>query len=320
VNFPSTHPLHLGFSDSPFIQEADCLLILDHDVPWVPALMRPSSHCKVIQIDFDPLKRDIPLWGFPVDLSIEADSEQAMTALTEEIARRITPDDRTRIESRRSALSTEHDAQRFRWHQRAHHLADRQPIAPEWAAFCLNEIVDEHTIIVSEAASNTLLLWNYLQLDNPGSYYESQGSGLGWAVGAAVGAKLASPSKTVICVQGDGSWMFSSPMAAYTASRQYQCPFLTVIFNNQEYYSTAEAILTLAPSGQVSKSEVYPACDLPEAGLYSKLAEAMGLWACTVDDPKKLRSALRQGLEQVRAGRSAMVNIRVSSPRPNAGR
>jgi acetolactate synthase-1/2/3 large subunit len=135
-----------------------------------------------------------------------------------------------------------------------------------------------------------------------------------------LGAKLASPSKNVICVLGDGSWMFSSPIAAYTASHQSHCPFLTVIFNNQEYYSTTEAILTLAPSGQASKSGVYPACDLPEAGLYSKLAEAMGLWACTVEDPKRLRSALREGLEQVRSGRSAMVNIRVSSPRPSADR
>lgn len=318
VNFPSTHSLHLGFSESPFIQEADCVLILDHDVPWVPTLMRPPSHCRIIHIDSDPLKRDIPLWGFPVDLSIEADSVQAMAALTEEIARRITPTDRTRIESRRGALTTEHDAQVVRWRQRAHHLSDRQPIAPEWAALCLNEIVDENTVIVGEAASNTLLLWNYLQLDEPGSYYESQGSGLGWALGAALGAKLASPSKTVICVVGDGSWMFSSPIAAYAASQKYNCPFLTVVFNNQEYYSTTEAVLTLAPSGQASKSTDYPACDLPEAGLYSKVAEAMGLWACTVEDPKKLRSTLREGLEQVRRGRPAMVNIRVSSPRPGA--
>jgi acetolactate synthase-1/2/3 large subunit len=184
----------------------------------------------------------------------------------------------------------------------------------------LNEIVDENTLVVAEAASNTLLLWNYLKLDKPGSYYESQGSGLGWGLAAAVGAKLASPAKTVICVLGDGSWMFSSPLAAYAAAQQCDSPFLTVIFNNQEYYSTTEAILTLPPSSHVDKSAVFPVCDLPEAGMYSRVAEAVGLWARTIDDPKQLQAALREALAQVRGGRSAMVNIRVSSPRPKTER
>ena len=80
VNFPSSHPLHLGFCPFPYAAEADCILILDHDVPWVPAQGQPSSDCRVIQMDIDPLKRDMPFWGFAVDLSIEADSRQALPA------------------------------------------------------------------------------------------------------------------------------------------------------------------------------------------------------------------------------------------------
>jgi len=317
VNFPSTHPLHLGFSQSPLLQEADCILILDHDVPWVPAQIQPSPHSRIVHIDSDPIKRDIPIWGFHVDLAIEADSLQAMVALTGELERRITPADRIRIETRRRELSAEHDAQAERWRQRAHQLANQQPIAPEWAALCLNEILDKDTLIVSEAASNAHVLWNYLQLDSPATYYESLGSGLGWALAAAVGAKLAAPSRTVICIVGDGSWMFSSPIAAYIAAQKNNCPFLTVIFNNQEYFSTTEAILTTAPSGHASRSGEFPGCDLPEAGLYSRIAEAVGLWARTVEDPSTLPSVLQEGVEEVRRGRSAMVNIRVSSSRPS---
>jgi acetolactate synthase-1/2/3 large subunit len=171
---------------------------------------------------------------------------------------------------------------------------------------------------VSEAVTNNPVLWNYLQLDAPGTYYQSLGSGLGWGLGAALGAKLAAPSKTIICTIGDGSWVFSSPIAVYWASEQHHSPFLTVIFNNQEYAATTEAILTTAPKGYARKTGIYPVCDLPKPPLYSKLAEAMGLWARTVDEPAKLQSVLREALNEVRRGHSALVDICVSSSRPLA--
>src|SRR5262249_7979214 len=154
---------------------------------------RPMPDCRVIHIDIDPLKHNIPIWGFPVDLSIQADSSQAMAALTEEIERQLTTTDRTRIETRRSGVAVEHQTQRTRWRQRALDLARTRPIAPEWAAHCLNEIVDQDVVVVSEAGTSTSVLWEHLQINAPGSYYHSLGSGLGWALGAALGAKLAAP-------------------------------------------------------------------------------------------------------------------------------
>ncbi len=316
MNFPTGHPLHLGFSAAHYLQHADCVLIVDHDVPWVPAQGQPPSQCRIIHVDIDPLKRDIPIWGFPVDLSIQADSSQAMAALAEEVERRLSPTDRPRIETRRHVLTAEHEVQKAGWRQRALDLAVRQPIAPEWAAYCLNEIVDDDTVIVSEAVSNNPVLWHYLNSDKPGTYYQSLGSGLGWGLGAALGAKLASPSKTIICTVGDGSWVFGSPIVTYWAAEQHRSPFLTVIFNNQAYAATTEAILAIAPEGYARKTGNYPACDLPKPPLYSKVAEAMGLWARTVDDPAKLQSVLREALQEVHRGRSALVDICVSLPRP----
>ena len=318
INFPSSHPLHLGFSAARYLQQADCVLVVDHDVPWVPAQGRPTAECRIIHMDIDPLKRDIPIWGFPVDLAIQADSSRALEALAEEIERRLSPADRARIETRRRSVTLEHQAQRTLRQQRALDLAARQPIAPEWAAFCVNEIVDEETLVVSEAVTNNPVLWNYLQLDTPGTYYQSLGSGLGWGLGAALGAKLAAPSKTVICTIGDGSWVFSSPIAVYWAAEQHHSPFLTVIFNNQEYAATTEAILTTSPKGYAKKTGTYPVCDLPKPPLYSRLAEAMGLWAQTVHEPARLQSVLREALAEVRRGRSALVDICVSSSRPPA--
>ena len=222
--------------------------------------------------------------------------------------------DRSRIETRRRHVGADHDAQRSGWRQRALGLATRQPIAPEWAARCLSRFVDERTVIVSEAVSNNPALWHHLELDSPGTYYQSLGSGLGWGLGAAVGAKLAAPAKTIICVVGDGSWTFGSPTVAYWVAERYRTPFLTVMFNNQGYAATKEAIRSVAPAGYAKTTGSYPACDLPTPPQrYARLADAMGLWARTVDDPTALEATLREALDEVRNGRSALVDIRISA-------
>jgi acetolactate synthase-1/2/3 large subunit len=152
-----------------------------------------------------------------------------------------------------------------------------------------------------------------LDLHAPGSYFQSLGSGLGWALGAALGAKLASPSKTVIAVVGDGSWVFGSPIVGYWASERYRAPFLTVILNNHAYAATVEAIRAVAPDGYARRTGNYPGCDLPRQPLYAKVAEAMGLWARTVEDPAELRAILQAARDEVRRGRSALVDIAISS-------
>jgi len=256
----------------------------------------------------------MPTWGFTVDLSIEADSRQALSALAGVVERRLTTADRARIERRRRAVTADHEAQRAGWRQRALDLAARQPIAPEWAAWCVNQLVDDQTVIISEAVSNNPALWHHLDLDSPGTYYQSLGSGLGWGLGAALGAKLAAPAKTIICAVGDGSWLFGSPIVTYGAAERCRSPFLTVMFNNQGYAATRKAIRSVAPDGYARETGVYPACDLPASPqYYARLAEAMGLWARTVDDPAELQAALREGLDEVHRGRSALVDIRLSS-------
>jgi acetolactate synthase-1/2/3 large subunit len=265
-------------------------------------------------MDIDPLKQGMPFWGFKVDLSIEADSRQALPALAEMVERQLSTDDRRRIETRRHGVSADHDAQRSGWRQRALDLATRQPIAPEWAARCLSQFVNDHTVIVSEAVSNNPALWHHLELDSPGTYYQSLGSGLGWGLGAAVGAKLADPSKTIVCVVGDGAWTFGSPIVAYWMAERYGTPFLTVMFNNQGYAATKEAIRSMAPAGYARTTGTYPACDLPTPPQrYASLAEAMGLWAKTVHDPAELEGAIRDAFDEVIRGRSALVDVRISA-------
>ena len=87
MNFPSDHPLHLGYAVAPYLKKADAILIVDFDVPYIPAADKPVPGTRVIHIDTDPIKEGIPMWSFPGDLFIRADSATAIPALTAELRR-----------------------------------------------------------------------------------------------------------------------------------------------------------------------------------------------------------------------------------------
>ena len=65
----------------PALREADVVLLLDVDVPWIPRQGRRPASARIAQIDIDPLKETIALWGFPVDLPIQADTSKALPLL-----------------------------------------------------------------------------------------------------------------------------------------------------------------------------------------------------------------------------------------------
>ena len=74
ANFPADHPLHLGYDDKSSVKLADVILALDHDYPYIPPRTQPRPARRSIQIDVDPIKETIPVWSFPVDLPIRANS------------------------------------------------------------------------------------------------------------------------------------------------------------------------------------------------------------------------------------------------------
>ena len=56
---------------------------------------------------------------------------------------------------------------------------------------------------------------------------------MGWAIGGALGIKMAKPDRPVVCVVGDGSAMYSI-QGLWTAAR-YDLPVTYIVCNNQSY-------------------------------------------------------------------------------------
>jgi acetolactate synthase-1/2/3 large subunit len=74
VNIPQDSPCFAGGDPSALVANADLGLLIDTDVPFVPQALKAADALRWIQIDIDPLKADIPMWGFATDLRIQGDS------------------------------------------------------------------------------------------------------------------------------------------------------------------------------------------------------------------------------------------------------
>src|ERR1700722_434375 len=70
LSLSAEHPCHLGYDPTPFVREADAILVLESDVPWIPSRVSPAAECRMIHIGVDPLYARYPIRGFPCDVAI----------------------------------------------------------------------------------------------------------------------------------------------------------------------------------------------------------------------------------------------------------
>jgi acetolactate synthase-1/2/3 large subunit len=109
--------------------------------------------------------------------------------------------------------------------------------------------------------------------------------GLGWGLPAAIGAVLADPSRTVLCLTGDGG--FGYVMNELETAARYRAKVVTVVFDNgtlafQKHYE--EKLFGSAIE-----------CDLSDVD-YAAVARALGCGGERVTEPGALRPALDRAL------------------------
>ena len=314
VNFPSNHPLSIsGFGVGDHLKNADALLVIDHDIPYIPAMVKPGTDTKIIHIDIDPIKKDMVMWGFPADISMEADSAKAIPALTDLVKQKITGERKSRVHARyleleKQRLQNEAEARDF-----ALSRANQTPISPEWFCHCLSEFVDDDTIIVDESLSSGGAVSRYIPRTKPGTIYGSGGSSLGFGLGASLGVKLAAPDKTVVCLVGDGSFLFGCPTPTFWASSVYHIPFLCVVFNNQGYFAVRGNLRsTFGKDNYGEKDPFFAGLDIEPSPNYAMLAQASNCYGEMVTDPAEVKAALKRAMAQVKSGKSALLDVRIA--------
>lgn len=163
---------------------------------------------------------------------------------------------------------------------------DLGALRPESVFDTLDQMAPADAIYLNESTSTTAVMWQRLNMANPGSYYFCAAGGLGFAMPAAVGVQLAEPQRQVIAVIGDGSANYS--ISALWTAAHYQIPAIFVIMNNGTYGA-------LRWFAGVLEAENVPGLDVPGIDFCS-LAKGYGVQALNAATVNELRQALEQAL------------------------
>jgi acetolactate synthase-1/2/3 large subunit len=304
--FPLNHPLYASGAS---LKDADVILALDVDIPWMADTNPPPDSAWVAITDVEPAKRRVPTMEFTADLRLTADAMSVIEALEAEARRLITPDDARRFAAREAKWAELSAKRRRDLAEDAKSRAGQTPIDTRWLSHCIGQVLDDNCIVFDETIGINQV-HDYLSISQPGAYFHNPGSSGGWAQGAAFGAKLAAPHKDVIALSGDGFYMFGTPIHALWSARHYNAPFMAVVYQNRSY-STG----TLRINSVYGAADSYAAKANYDGGYFdppidfAKEAEAAGAYGENVTDPAQVEPALRRGLEKIRRGTPAVISV-----------
>jgi acetolactate synthase-1/2/3 large subunit len=323
LNFPTNHPLDCRMNKDVF-RPADLILSLDCR-DWerpthindrinrtLKSLYPPG--CQWMDIGFADI--EISKWAmgyqkFPdCAARVIADTELAIPALAKLIRTKISKDAaaKKRLEKRRAAVTSLHDAQRAKWRKEARENWDSSPISlARLASEVWAQIKTEDWVLTTNAFEDwALKLWDF---DKP-YRWPGKALGTGTQIGMAIGVALAHRGKgrLVVDCQTDGDLMFDAGALWFAA--KHKVPMLCVMHNNRAYYNDWEHQITVARQRGTPESRAYIGMDIDgPAPDFASLARSMGWYAeGPIENPKDIAPALRRAIAKVKAGTPALID------------
>jgi benzoylformate decarboxylase len=297
--FPTTHPQSFQIAERqpsfelPMWGEPDlifaigCRLIREYRYLPEPVI-KPETRC--IHIEEDP-------WEigkvFPVDVGIIADAKSALKSLVEIYPKFSTPSDgkAERLECIRKAK----EQVNAELENRVKQGWDSTPINAARLARTMDRLLEKDVLIVNESPTSKDILMANFQF-SPGRSYFSNSSGgfLGWGLGAAIGAKLASPKRRVVACLGDGSCMFGI-QGLWTLAK-YRVPLVVIVFNNRAYMAVKNQFRGSEERIRIA-AEMGAEITGPDIN-FARLADTFGIFGQRVEQPDAIEPALKRALEQ----------------------
>ncbi len=297
--FPDSHPqclgmpgMHGNYTAVTAMQRSDLLIALgtrfDDRVTGNVARFAPEA--KVVHVDIDPA--ELGKVRRP-DVGIAGDCRLVIEELLEALAA-------TGQHARADGSAAGGEAgfgdlapwwdQLHRWQEQFplhYEPTEGPPIKPQMVIETLREQTGEDTIVVAGVGQHQMWASQYWRFEHPYTWVNSGGAGtMGFAVPAAVGAKVGRPDRTVWAIDGDGCFQMTA-QELVTASAE-RIPVKIAILNN--------AYLGMVRQWQEMfygerYSEVYLSPDLPD---YVKWAEAMGCVGMRVESPDEVLPAIEK--------------------------
>ena len=297
---PSNDPALQGYHASG-PSDADLIIVLDSDTPWIEATNAPGPETIVVHIGPDPHFARMPVRGFRTDLAISSDSVEAILAVDRE----------ARAPSaalQRSKALAQSATQRRDAAQVKAKAGNTNPMSAEWISHCVSEIMDEEAVAFSELG----LLPAYMTLKGPNRLFNNvHAGGLGWAMPAALGAQLMRPDRLTIACMGDGSYMFANPVACHQIAEALRLPILTIIKNNAMWNAVRRSVVNGYPDGSAAMSNTVPLTSLEPLPDFAAIARASRAHAERIEDGRELPAALQRAVGIIRTEkRQVLLDLR----------
>src|SRR3989441_3832013 len=314
ANFPETHPLWVGsppaarLTSLDYPKNPDVILNvgnkLQHNSPN-PMIGRGA---KFIDMRIDSLSMGNVV---EVDVPLVADVAMGLDDLTAAVAQLMTP------AVKQKAAARADETRRF--HEKARELRnlvmknpdwDRAPMLADRVTREVAQFADKDAIIVHEAGSVALHGFDF-NPDGGRDLFFYYGAHLGSGVGTAAGVKLARPNRQVICLVGDGSFIFG-PTALWNMAR-LELPVITVVYNNHAYGGPHSRVINNVPGGRMVQTGqfVHDYLGSPDMNM-AAIAKGFGVDGEVVESPAQLREALARARKHTVDGKPYLIDAQVA--------
>jgi len=243
-----------------------------------------ASNAKILQFDIDVAEMNK---NVIIDEGVVGDIKEVLAAVNEKLPQQ------------------EHTE----WIKKIQEYKAKYPLAyhPEslTGPYVIEEIYKQtegDAIIVTEVGQHQMWAAQYYKFTKPRTLLTSGGLGtMGYGLGAAIGAKMGRPEKTVVNIAGDGCFRMNMNEVA-TAAR-YNIPIIQVVVNNH--------VLGMVRQWQnLFYGQRYSATVLNDAVDFVKLAEAMGAKAVRATTREEFADAFKFALN---AGGPVVIDCQIDS-------
>lgn len=312
MQFPTGHPQFMGRVNPvvpafrKLVADADAVLAVGTNVfsgffYFSGRTLNPAT--KLVHID--SAYREVGK-SEPTDVGIIADPKVALGQLADALESDMSGSAQEAAKGRAAAAALEKSAQNAAWQDRVKNRWDIKPMSAERMMTEIAGVLPPETIIAEDAITSADPLHGAMKFNEPGSLYGDRGGALGWGMGGVLGVKLAQPDRPVVAVVGDGSSMITV-QALWTAAAE-NIPVVYVICNNRTYRVLKLNMNTYKREvlGEDPPRSKYLAMDFAIPFNIAGIAEAMGVYGRTIEDPADLAPAMREALA---LGKPAVLDV-----------
>jgi benzoylformate decarboxylase len=315
ANFPQDHSLWVGnmpgtrVDTLAFPKQPDLVLNVGNKLQHnSPAPMVPRT------TPFIDMRIDSGSMGnvLPTTVPLVADVGLGLDDLHAAVEDLLTPALKARIEQRASEVRAfSANARRLRRLVSRNPDWDRSPLLADRLTYEVAQWADPDAVVVHEAGSVDLA--HSFEFSPLGGrelffYYAAH---LGSGVGLAAGVKLARPHRQVICLVGDGSFIFG-PTALWNMAR-LELPVTVIVYNNHAYGGPHNRVVAAVPGGRMVQTGrfVHDYLGKPDMDM-AAIGKGFGVDGERVETPVQLRAALARARRATSDGRPYLVDVEVA--------